>query len=117
MARSTVGAILGRLGLGRLSNLDPKPSIQRYEYEAPSGMIHIDMEKLGRTDDIGPHIAGDSTGKSKTPCVRWQVLHVAIDDASRSVVFMSLLVAWARRRLLPQLAFLVGTEQEGDVAC
>jgi transposase len=35
LARSTVGAILRRLGLGRLSALDPKPPVVRYERAAP----------------------------------------------------------------------------------
>ena len=83
MARSTVGAILRRLGLGRLDALEPKPPAQRYEYDAPGGMIHIDMKKLGRIERIGHRITGDRTGQSKTRGIGWEVLHVAIDDASR----------------------------------
>ena len=83
MARSTVGAILRRLGLGRLDALEPKPPVQRYEYDAPGGMIHIDMKKLGRFEKIGHRITGDRTSQSKTRRAGWEVLHVAIDDASR----------------------------------
>jgi len=83
MARSTVGAILRRIGLGRLDNLEPKPPVQRYEYDTPGGMIHIDMKKLGRIDGIGHRITGSRNGKSKTRGIGWEVLHVAIDDASR----------------------------------
>ena len=83
MARSTVGAILRRIGLGRLDNLEPKPPVQRYEYDTPGGMIHIDMKKLGRIEGIGHRITGSRTGKSKTRGIGWEVLHVAIDDASR----------------------------------
>lgn len=36
MARSTVGLILRRLGLGRLAALDPKPPVIRYERSGPA---------------------------------------------------------------------------------
>ena len=36
MAVSTVGAVLRRLGLGKLANLDPKPPVIRYERSAPA---------------------------------------------------------------------------------
>ena len=81
--RSTVGAILRRLGLGRLEALEPKPPVQRYEYDTPGGMIHIDMKKLGRIEGIGHGITGDRTGQSNKGRIGWEVLHVAIDDASR----------------------------------
>jgi hypothetical protein len=48
MARSTVGLILRRLGLGRLSALEPRPPANRYERSAPGEMIHLDIKKLGR---------------------------------------------------------------------
>jgi len=48
MARSTVGAVLRRLGLGRLSVLDPKSPVIRYERQQPGEMIHLDIKKLGR---------------------------------------------------------------------
>jgi transposase InsO family protein len=48
MARSTVGVVLRRLGLGRLANLDPNPPVVRYERSAPGEMIHLDNKKLGK---------------------------------------------------------------------
>jgi hypothetical protein len=30
------------LGLGRLRNLDPKTPVQRYQWEKPGDMIHVD---------------------------------------------------------------------------
>ena len=83
LPRSTVGAILRRLGLGRLEALEPKPTVRRYEYDTPGGMIHIDMKKLGRIEGIGHRITGDRTGQSNRRGIGWEVLHVAIDDASR----------------------------------
>ncbi len=83
MARSTVGAELRRIGLNRLSPLDPKPPVVRYQRERPGEMIHMDMKKLGRIDGIGRRITGDRTGQSAKRGTGWEVLHVAIDDASR----------------------------------
>jgi transposase InsO family protein len=85
--RSTVGAILRRLGLGRLSVLDKPPPAIRYERERPGELIHIDIKKLGRIDGIGHRITGDRTGQShrrgKGQGIGWEYLHVAIDDACR----------------------------------
>jgi hypothetical protein len=47
-ARSTMVLILSRLGLGKLSALDPKILVVRYERGAPGAMIHLDIKKLGR---------------------------------------------------------------------
>ena len=46
MARSTIGLLLRRLGLGRLSLIDPKPPVVRYEKAAPGELIHIDIKTL-----------------------------------------------------------------------
>lgn len=78
--RSTIGAVLRKLGLGRLSALETKPAIVRYEREKPGELIHIDTKKLGRIEGVGHRITGnrrDGRGKG------WEALHVAIDDASR----------------------------------
>lgn len=80
---STVGAWLRRLGLGRLSALDPKPPVIRYERERPGELIHIDTKKLGRIDGIGHRITGHRTGMVKNRGIGWDHLHVAVDDASR----------------------------------
>ena len=82
MARSTVGAVLRRLGLGRLANLDPKPDVIRYERSAPGEMIHLDIKKLGRFDVQGHRVTGDRrAGRSRK--AGWDFLHVCVDDASR----------------------------------
>lgn len=83
LPRSTVGAVLRRLGLGRLSALEAKPKIVRYEREKPGELIHIDIKKLGRIDGVGHRITGDRTGQSNKRGTGWEYLHVAIDDACR----------------------------------
>jgi transposase InsO family protein len=81
LPRSTVGAILRRLGLGRLRALDPKLPAVRYERAAPGELIHIDTKKLGRIDGIGHRITGDRRGQKKG--IGWDLVHVCVDDASR----------------------------------
>jgi len=82
LARSTVGSILRRLGLGRLSALDPKVPIVRYERAAPGEMIHLDIKKLGKFNVEGHRVTGDRRlGRSRKD--GWDFLHVCVDDASR----------------------------------
>jgi transposase-like protein len=79
---ATVGAVLRRLGLGRLKALDERPEIVRCERATPGGLIHIDTKKLGKIDGIGHRITGDRTSRRKRG-LGWEHLHVAIDDCSR----------------------------------
>jgi len=83
LPRSTVSAVLRRLGLGKLTALDARPAIVRYEREKPGELIHIDIKKLGRIDGIGHRITGNRAGQSNKRGTGWEHLHVAIDDASR----------------------------------
>src|SRR5258708_7005658 len=45
---ATVSRILRRLGLNKLSALEPAEPVRRYEREHPCELIHIDIKKLGR---------------------------------------------------------------------
>jgi transposase InsO family protein len=82
MARSTVGLILRRLGLGKLKALEPRPLVIRYERGQPGEMIHLDIKKLGRFAVQGHRITGDRrAGRSYR--AGWDFLHVCVDDASR----------------------------------
>ena len=62
MPVSTVGAILRRLGLGKLAALDAKPPIVRYERQRPGELIHLDSNKLGRIAAIGHRFTGRAAG-------------------------------------------------------
>jgi transposase InsO family protein len=83
MARSTVGLLLRRLGLGRLSLIDPKPPVVRYEKAAPGELIHIDIKTLGKIDGVGHRITGCHERHHRARGVGHEHFHVAIDDASR----------------------------------
>jgi hypothetical protein len=82
-----VARIAKAKGLSRLSALDPRIEIIRYEKKHPGEMIHTDIRKLGRSQGIGPRITGDRTGRS-APCSRkedgkgWEYLLLAVDDHS-----------------------------------
>jgi transposase InsO family protein len=90
MATSTVSAVLRRIGLGRLSRLDPPEPIRRYERSRPGELIHIDVKKLGRisTKGAGHRVTGRrgteiKRRKDGTPGTGWERVHVCVDDATR----------------------------------
>jgi transposase InsO family protein len=81
MARSTVGAILRRRGLGKLAALDPKPPVVRYERARPGELIHLDIKSLGKIARPSHRVTGNRRDSARG--IGWEHLHVAIDDASR----------------------------------
>jgi transposase InsO family protein len=82
MPLSTVSAILGRIGLGKRSRLEPPEPPNRYERSAPGELVHVDVKKLGRILRPGHRVTGDRTSRAKGKA-GWQYLYVAIDDHSR----------------------------------
>ncbi len=88
LSRATAARIGKAKGLSRLSALEPKAQIVRYEKEAPGDMIHIDIKKLGRIEGIGHRITGDRKGQANPRSRKqgghgWEYLHLAVDDHSR----------------------------------
>lgn len=95
MPTSTVSSVLKRIGLGKLSRLEPPEPPNRYERKRAGELIHIDVKKLGR---IGPHGAGhrvtgrrnrqasprrtDAAGNRRR-LTGWEFVHVCVDDATR----------------------------------
>jgi hypothetical protein len=82
MPLSTVSGILTRIGLGRLSRLEPPEPPNRYERRHAGELIHIDVKKLGRIQrGAGHRVTGNrgpgqrargagwstSTSRSTTP--------------------------------------------------
>ncbi len=64
MPRSTVGAILSRLALGKLKALEPRPPVIRYE--RPCEMNHQDIKTLGRFLAEGRRVTGErQAGRSR----------------------------------------------------
>ena len=80
VSKSTVGRVLKRAGLSRLSDLEPSEPVVRYEHERPGDLIHLDTKKLGHIERMGKRIPGSSHNPIKAG---WEYLFVAIDDHAR----------------------------------
>jgi transposase InsO family protein len=110
MPRSTVAAVLKRRGLERLSRLEPKPPVVRYERERPGELLHLDTKKLGRFRRMGHRITGDRRRRHRRG--GWEFVHVCVDDHSRlayvevladetaetAAGFLHRAIRWLRRR-------------------
>ena len=94
MATSTVSAVLKRIGLGKLSRLEPEEPVRRYERSRPGELIHIDVKKLGRIVGGAGHRVLGRQGQRRNPArldaagiarksVGWECVHVCVDDATR----------------------------------
>jgi len=89
IARSTVYAVLRRLGLQRLDRLDRVTrQVIRITQTAPGELVHVDVKKLGRIPVGGgkrlePDFARTGIGRTGRGGVGHDYLHVAIDGYSR----------------------------------
>jgi transposase InsO family protein len=83
VSEATVSRILRRLGLNKLSALEPEP-VRRYERDNPGELIHLDIKMLGRIGSVGHRISGRRAGViNRHLGIGWEFVHVCIDDASR----------------------------------
>jgi transposase InsO family protein/transposase-like protein len=91
MALSTVSAVLTRIGLGRLSRLEPPEPPNRYERRRAGELLHVDVKKLGKIRVAGHRVTGKRNHRrtTYTPDGRrigdagWEFVHVCVDDATR----------------------------------
>ena len=82
IARSTIYAVLRRVGLNRLKVRDREPVV-RYEWASSGDLVHLDVKKLGRINTGGGHrVLGRGPGRCRKG-LGWEFVHVAIDDHSR----------------------------------
>jgi transposase InsO family protein len=81
VSKSTVGRVLRRAGLSRLSDLEPAEPVVRYEHAHPGDLVHIDTKKLGRIERLGHRISGDR--RDTVDGAGWEFLFVAVDDRAR----------------------------------
>src|SRR5437588_749713 len=81
MPLSTVSAVLTRIGLGKLSRLEPAEPANRYERKRPGELLHIDVKKLVRIAGAGHRVTGDRRRQAKG--IGWEYVHVCVDDATR----------------------------------
>jgi transposase InsO family protein len=74
--------VLERLGyLERVRLAEP---VVRYEIAEPGGLLHLDTKKLGRIGD-GPGHRATGDRRNRNRGIGWEILHVAVDAASRLV--------------------------------
>ena len=78
---TTVGRVLARAGLSRLSDLQPAEPVVRYEHAKPGQMLHIDTKKLGRIERPSHRVTGNR--RDTVEGAGWETLFVAIDDHAR----------------------------------
>src|SRR4051812_22870204 len=90
LALSTVSAVLLRVGLGKLSRLEPLEPPNRYERRQAGELIHIDIKRLARIPDWGAgHRAHGNRRLQRNRrrdgrrIVGWEFVHVCVDDATR----------------------------------
>lgn len=121
MPASTIGVVLRRLGMPRLSEIDRVTgenvrtrtrAENRYEHSRPGDLLHIDVKKLGRVPDGGGWRSHGRSEAVRGRGIGWDYVHVAIDDHSRAVYaevlgdergttcagFLHRAVAWFRER-------------------
>jgi transposase InsO family protein len=111
IATSTVSAVLQRIGLGKLSRLEPPEPPNRYERRRAGELVHVDVKKLGRIErGAGHKVTGrrrvnpkktDRAGRRRSQ-VGWEFCHVCVDDATR-LAFVEVL---ADERARSAIAFL-----------
>lgn len=82
LGQSTIARLLRRQGLNRLASLEPAEPVQRYEYEAAGGLLHLDIKKLGRFWKPGHRVRAERSG-CRNEGAGWEFVHVAVDDHSR----------------------------------
>jgi transposase InsO family protein len=90
MPVSTVSAVLSRIGLGKLSRLEPPEPPNRYQRARPGELIHVDVKKLGRIRGVGHRVTGTRATQRanrrqgrRSGVAGWEFVHVCVDDATR----------------------------------
>jgi transposase InsO family protein len=90
MPISTVSVVLGRVGLGKRSRLEPLEPPNRYQRERPGELVHIDVKKLGRIERVGHRMSGSHASQNarrhwghNNRLIGWEYVHVCVDDATR----------------------------------
>jgi transposase len=109
MALSTVSTVLMRVGLGKLSRLEPPEPPNRYERRRAGELLHVDVKKLGVITGTGHRITGRRGSQNANRRARrrgapkgWEFVHVCVDDAPPPAWPTSKF--WATRRPPPPWA-------------
>jgi transposase InsO family protein len=107
---STIYAVLRQCGFSRLTDVDRSSGVPiRYVRDHPGELLHLDMKPLGRIPPGGGHrVLGRETAPNRHRGLGYEIIHVAVDDASRFAFAQILadgLAETAARFLLAATAF------------
>ena len=80
--RSGIFRALRKLGYSRLSSLEVKEPVQRYQWEKPGQMLHLDIKRLSKIDGVSHRKTGTRQTCRRRPS--WEYLYVCVDDAFRA---------------------------------
>ena len=100
------------LGLGLSRNMDAKAWVQRYQWEKPDDMIHVDTKQMTRFELICQRITGDR----RQGCSRdagYEDVHVAVDDTA-PLVYAKVL---HKATLISFLSRPMGRFSEWEITC
>jgi hypothetical protein len=89
--------------------------VQRYQWEKPGDMIHVDTKQLARFQRIGHRITGDR----RQGCSRgagYEKVHVAVDDATR-LAYVEVLPDEQKATTVGFLARAVGWFSQQGITC
>ena len=81
VSEATVSRVLRRAGLSKLSDLEPREPIPRYEHKEPGDLLHMDTKKLGRIERPSHRVTGNR--RDSVEGAGWEFLFVAVDDHAR----------------------------------
>ncbi len=81
VSEATVSRVLKRAGLSKLSDLQPREPVHRYEHKEPGDLLHIDIKKLGRIVRPSHRVTGNR--RDAVDGAGWEFLFVAVDDHAR----------------------------------
>jgi hypothetical protein len=80
VSEATVSRVLARAGLSKLSDLELREPVQRYEHVEAGDLLHIDTKKLGRIERPSHRVTGNrrdsvdsaasKSGRGRPPCLR-----------------------------------------------
>ena len=83
VSAASVSMVLRKAAPSRLAHLEPAQPVRRYVREHPGELTHLDIKTVAGFDRIGHRLGGNRRSQCKSRGVRWEYVHVCIDDAAR----------------------------------
>lgn len=84
VSEATVGRVLPRAGLSKLSDLEPREPVQPHEHAGTGDLLHIETKKIGRIGRPSLRVTGNRRDSVEGPGSEF--LFVAVDDGARVAI-------------------------------